>query len=151
MIADWVAILEGARGKARLGGETGEGAVETKLTGNDFLGEIAFADEIGDDVDVGALNHVKDLAEAGFLLPEGANYLTEEAAALDFIGMEEGGGAGVGIDGGTVAEEEEGAMGLIEDGSRVHKEKRCRLGWGKSNGFAWASFVLWRGVQTSYE
>lgn len=53
VIADGVAVLERARGEAGAGREVCDGAIEAEFAGDDLLGEIAFADEIGDDVDSG--------------------------------------------------------------------------------------------------
>jgi hypothetical protein len=123
VVADGFAVFEGAGGKAVAGGEAGDGAGEAELAGDDFLGEIAFADEIGDDVEVRALDHIEDLAVAGFLLPEGANDLGEEVTAADFGGVLDGGGTGIGVHGGAVAEEDEGAIGLSEGVSLRHGRK----------------------------
>ena len=64
--ADGVGVV--GDGVAEVGGAAGE----AEFARDDVLGEVALADEIGDDVDFRGIDHAEDLAHGGFFLPEGA-------------------------------------------------------------------------------
>ena len=105
--------------------DNGARAGELEFAGDEVLGEIAFADEIGDHVDFLGIDHVNSLAHRRLFFPEAAMDLGEEAAAADFIGVVEVGRRGIRILGGTVADDEKGAGWLGRDG---HAGKLARLG-----------------------
>ena len=110
MDADRQAIMQG------FAADDGGRAGELEFARDDVLGEIAFADEIRHDVDLVGIDHVERLAHRGFLFPEAAMHLGEQAAAADFIGVVEVGRGGVRILGGPVTDDEKGAVRLRRDG-----------------------------------
>lgn len=62
-------------------------AVEFQLARDDFLGEVALADEVRDDIDLGGVDHVDGLPHGGFFLPEANVDFGEEIAAAYFLGV----------------------------------------------------------------
>ena len=78
-------------------------AAEAKLAGDDFLGEVAFADEQRDHEHPRGEDAAQGLPKVGFLLPEGLAHLREEAAPAQFVGVQPCRRGGVGVDGRTVA------------------------------------------------
>ena len=90
----------------------GDGAIEAEFAGDDGIGEITFADEIGDEVDFIGADHVEDLAVAGFFFPEGGVDFGEDLAIDEGGGVIESGGAGIGVDRGSVADDDESAVRL---------------------------------------
>lgn len=105
--------------------DDGGRAGELELARDDVLGEIAFADEIGNHVDFIGVDHVKRLAHRGFFLPETAMDLSEKATATDLVGVVKVGRRGIRILGGTVTDDEKGAGWLGRD---RHVRKLARLG-----------------------
>jgi hypothetical protein len=99
--------------------ELGDGAFQLQFPGNDGAGEVALTDEIGDDINIVSIDHVEDLAETGFFFPESAVDLSEDALFEERFSVVEGGCAGVRIDGGTMAYDEEGTVGFGEHGRKV--------------------------------
>ncbi len=93
-------------------GAVGDGTCEAQFAREDFAGEVAFADEVRDDVDEVALDGVEDLTHGGLFFPEGADDFCKEAAAANFIRVLMRGRAGVRVHGGTVTDEDEsGTLG----------------------------------------
>ena len=90
----------------------GDGAIEAEFAGDDGIGEITFADEIGDEVDFIGADHVEDLAVAGFFFPEGGVDFGEDLAIDEGGGVIESGGTGIGVDRGSVADDDESAVRL---------------------------------------
>ncbi len=64
--------------------------LDFQLTGNNGAGKVTFADEIGDDIDFVAIDHVQHLAKARFLFPESAVDLPEEPLPPYGFRMSEG-------------------------------------------------------------
>lgn len=99
--SDGVAVENGLVGSA------GDFAGEPHFARDDGLGKVAFADEVGNDIDGGRLDESENLAEARRLFPEAAEDFSEEVLVTDGCGVEGGGGAGVGIGGRSVAGKDE--------------------------------------------
>lgn len=103
--ADWGAVGEGVVWGA------GDGGGEGEFAWDDFLGEVAFGDEVGDDEDDGGLDGAEGGAEVGFFFPEGDVDFFEDASAANFEGVEMGRECRFSILSGAVAEDEEGSIG----------------------------------------
>ena len=85
-------------------------AIKLQLTWEHLLAEVAFADEIRDDVDDLAVHHLVHFAHVGLFFPEAADDFAEEAAAADGVGVQVRRCAGVRIRGGTVTDDDEGGV-----------------------------------------
>jgi len=99
-------------------------AGELKLARDHVLGEIALADEVRDDVNVIGIDQVESLSKGGLLFPKAAVDFAEKIAAADLIGMVEIRGGRIRILGGTVADDEQGAVRLRGDGGHAEKVAR---------------------------
>lgn len=118
----------------------GGGAGEIELAGDDVLGEIALGDEIGDDVDFVGIEEVGSFAEGGLFFPEAAVDFLEEILAADGVGVIEIGIGGVGIFGGTVTDDEEGAVrfgGKRHEGSKEQDDEFAKT---KLENLLWREF-----------
>ena len=96
--------------------DEGGWAGELEFPWDDVLGEIALADEIRHDVDLCGIDHIEGLAHRRFFFPETAMHFRKQATAADFIGMLEIRSRRVGIAGGSMTDDEQGAVGFRRDG-----------------------------------
>ena len=92
---------------------------EAEFARNDFLGEVALADEERNNKNARGEDAAQDLGKVRLLFPECFLHLGEKAATAEFIGMAPGGEGGIGVEGGTVCGENEGGVGEIVGGCRV--------------------------------
>src|SRR3954447_3715081 len=89
-------------------------SAQLQLTRNNCLGEISFANEVGDDRDFGnfvRIEQKQSVPQARFFLPESAMDIPEHLATANFSRMHPSGLAGVGVDGGTVTDDEQPSPG----------------------------------------
>jgi hypothetical protein len=99
-------------------------AIKLHLPWDYLLGEVALADEVRDDVNFVRIDHVKRLSHRGFFFPETTMNLAKQPPPADFVGVVEIGRRRIGILGGTVTDNEKGALRLWRDG---HGGKLARL------------------------
>jgi hypothetical protein len=78
-------------------------ADEFKLSRDDCLGEVTFANEVWYHVNVIAVDHAQNLAEAWFLFPKGAMHFRKERAPNDLVRMLKGRRTRIGIQRGAMA------------------------------------------------
>ena len=90
----------------------GGGPGEFEFAGDDFLGEIAFADEVGNDIDFLGVDQVESFAHGRFFLPEAAVDFTKNLPISDFAGVVEVGRRGVRVLGGAVSDDEQSRIWL---------------------------------------
>ena len=86
--------------------------LDFEFAGDNLPREISFADEIGDDVNFVLFDHWPDLSKTGLFFPEGAVHAAECTCSNDRLGVVPGRLGGIGIFGGTVSEDEKGAVGF---------------------------------------
>jgi hypothetical protein len=89
-----------------------EGADEFELAWDDRPGEVTFADEIRNDVDVPTVYHPEDVTERWFFFPEATDDLVEQPSPPDFFRMHEGRGARVRIERRAMAGDDESGVGM---------------------------------------
>lgn len=104
--ADGVAVVNG------FSVDPAGGTGEFEFTGNDLLGEIPFADKVGNDVNFLGVDHVEGFAHRRFFLPKTAMDFAEDFAISNFAGVVEIGRRGVGVLGGSVSDDEQSRIGL---------------------------------------
>ena len=61
--------------------------IESELARDHILREITFADEVGHDIDLIGVDHVKGLAQRRLFFPKAAMHFGENPAAADLIGV----------------------------------------------------------------
>ena len=81
MDANGIAVVDGFPVNA------GGGTSEFEFAGDDFPGEISFADEVGNDIDFFGVDQVERFAHGGFFLPKAAVDFAKNAALTDFAGV----------------------------------------------------------------
>src|SRR5206468_6622865 len=74
-------------------------SIKFKFSGNNYLGEITFADKVWYDVDFVVLDHPQDLSKAWLLFPEAAVHFSEQPAPDDLTRMLQGWRTRTGIQG----------------------------------------------------
>ena len=110
--ADGGAVVKFGGGGLEPGGRRGE----AEFARDDFAGEVAFADEEGDDEDTGAAGggeFGEDGLDTGLLFPEGLADVGEKAAAAEFAGVLADGRGGLVVQDGAMAEDDQGGGGKI--------------------------------------
>lgn len=116
VVSDGLAVMD--RFFANGGGCSGE----FEFAGDDGSGEVTFTNKVWHHVNGRRIDHVEDLAEAGFFFPKSAVDFPKVAGVAKGCGVIEGGGAGVRVLGGTVSDDDESRFFGVGHGGSLGEE-----------------------------
>src|ERR1700737_864430 len=97
----------------------GDWSDKFQFSRDDYFSEVTFANKVWYDVNIIALDHSQDLSKAWFLFPKAAIDFREEPAPNDLVRMLEGWRTRIGIQGGAMTYQNEGALPFVRHVSKL--------------------------------